>query len=241
VGQPVTGTEFVDSGYAGAGLVPGGHYALRVSAVDRSYNESAPVQADATIPDDDPPAAPTGFHARNAAGRWVALDWSASPALDVRRYALTRAESGSAPVEVGQYAADAAAGARDTAALHGHRYVYRLEAVDSAGNRGPAAEDTLDFRDLVAPPAPRATAARLTPRGIEVSWERVVEGELAGYNVYRAALPTGAFVRVTSSPVTAQRFVDPGGRPELYYVVRAVDRSANESKPSPAARAAGQR
>jgi hypothetical protein len=41
VRDPVAATAFTDSGFGGAGLRPGGRYAIRVSAVDSSFNESA--------------------------------------------------------------------------------------------------------------------------------------------------------------------------------------------------------
>jgi fibronectin type 3 domain-containing protein len=236
VRQPVTGGTFVDSGYGGAGLTPGGRYRLSVSAVDRSYNESPPVPAEIAVPDDEPPAAPTGFQVRGILGRYAEADWSASPTRDVRRYVLSRAGPGGADTVVGEQPADAGRTIRDTTAVTGVAYTYRLVAVDSAGNRSLAAIDTLVLRDPVAPPAPRFASARLTQQGVEVSWERVVDDALVGYHVYRASLPTGAFERLTPTPITQLRFLDPAGRPEHYYAVRAVDRSANESEPSPVVR-----
>lgn len=243
--QPVTGTSFVDSGYAEAGLSPGGRYTIHVAAVDRSYNESVPVAAEIAVPDDEPPAPPTGFQARNALGRAVEITWSASPSVDVAAYVLTRVET--APDARSASAGPMAARSdtvrlpgggrlRDTLVAPGRRYVYALVAIDSARNRSGPAVDTVEFRDLAPPPTPRHATAMLTATGVQVNWERVVEPGLLGYHVYRSAIPTGVFERVTTTPVTGTMFVDATGRAEMYYTVRAVDESANESRPSVAVR-----
>lgn len=239
VRQPVSATQFVDSGFAGAGLVPGHRYALSVSAVDHSYNESPQVPLDVAVPDDEPPTPPTSFAARNVLGRHVELTWVASAALDVKAYELTR--RGLAPdtatVRLGAFDARGATTTRDTAVAHGKQYIYRLVAVDSAGNRSAPAVDTVSFRSPTPPPASRRLDAVLTPAGVVLTWERVVSNELVGYHVYRGALPTSVGERITSAPVQALTFTDRAGSATAYYVVRAVDRSGNESAASPAARA----
>jgi hypothetical protein len=231
---PVVGTQFVDSGYGGRGLKPGGSYLVHVSAVDSSFNESAKVQATVSLPDDEAPTPPSAFAVINVAGRYADVEWAASASLDVAAYVLMRAPADSAPVTLARLAQDQRRW-RDTMLVHGRRYVYRLIATDSAGNRSTPRVDTLEFRDPTPPPAPRAAAARATPGGVVVTWERVVAAELVGYVVYRSPIPTGVFQRVTAAPVAALTFTDPAGRPGMYYVVRAVDRSRNESAASPAA------
>ncbi len=256
-GQPVPADTFEDTGYGKDGLRPGGHYVVAVAAVDRSYNESERVLLNVRVPDDEPPGAPTTLHARNVDGRYVELTWSASPALDVETYVLRRtAVGGVAGDRVGAAAGDTAGAAADTAVVLGRypanarslaardttvvldtRYVYRLAAVDTAGNVGAPATDSLLFRESTPPPAPRYAAASVTPDGIRIRWERVVDRDLAGYNVYRSDIPTGVFQIVNDRPVQGLSFVDPLGRPQYYYVVRAVDGSGNESQASPVARA----
>lgn len=241
-GQPVAADTFEDRGYGEEGLRPGGRYVVAVAAVDRSYNESERVLVHVLVPDDQPPAAPTALHARNVDGRYVELTWSASPALDVATYVLSRTAvgdttTGDTAVVLGRYAASARRlAARDTTVVLDTHYLYRLVAVDSAGNVGPAATDSLRFRESTPPPAPRYAAASVGKDGIRIRWERVVDRDLAGYNVYRSDVPTGVFQLVNDRPIHGLTFIDPLGRPEYYYVVRAVDGSGNESRPSPVAR-----
>jgi fibronectin type 3 domain-containing protein len=234
VSAPVTATVFVDSGYSNRGLRPGGNYILEVSAVDSSFNESPKVRAQIHIVDDEPPSPPTAFQALNVDGRYVEVGWSASGALDVAAYELHRAATDSASRPLGRFDAHERS-TRDTTTIRGRRYVYRLVAVDSVGNRSPPAVDTVEFRDFVPPPAPRVAAARLTPEGIVVTWQRVIAQDLAGYHVYRSPLPTGVFERVTGAPVQELSFTDRAGRPGQFYVVKAIDQSGNESRKSPVA------
>lgn len=239
-GRPVTVTQFVDSGTADQGLNPGGEYLIRVTAVDSAFNESAPIEATITVPDDQPPGSPSAFTSRNVEGRYVDLAWSPSGSLDVRAYVVTRTGGPADTGALAMHRLPATARAwRDTAVIHGRLYTYRLLAVDSAGNASPPRVDSVTFRDLTPPPSPRAAGARALPQGVEVRWERVVSLELVGYHVYRSRLPTGVYRRLTRAPVSLLMFIDSTGHAGFYYQVRAVDRSGNESTPSPAAPVVG--
>ena len=236
--RPLTAAQFVDSGPAqGRGLTPGATYTIRVTALDSTFNESPGVEGRILVPDDQPPAPPSAFSARNVEGRFVELSWSASASQDVGGYLLTR--SGGGPADTGARAVHRFAVTdrlwRDTAVTHGRRYGYRLTAIDRAGNVSAPRVDSVLFKALTPPPAPRAAGARALARGVEVRWERVVSLELAGYDVYRATLPTGTYQRLTRTPVSLLVFTDSTGHAGLYYTVRAVDRSGNESMPSPVA------
>jgi fibronectin type 3 domain-containing protein len=239
VSRPLQALTFTDSGYAGnpgalARLTPGARYVVRVSAVDSAFNESVKVEAQVLVPDDRPPAPPSALRVENVRGRYVSVSWDASADRDVARYLLSRT-GGGPRAGFGQTFPAAARAWRDTAVVHGERYVYRLTAVDSAGNASGPVTDSVTFRDFTPPPAPRAASARLVAGLVLVRWERVVSAELVGYRVYRSALPTGVFERLTAAPVTVLSFADSTGRAGLFYAVRAVDRSGNESAASPVA------
>jgi fibronectin type 3 domain-containing protein len=239
---PVEATEFLDLGFQGGGLNPGRRYTVRVSAVDRSFNESEPVEIVALIPDDEAPDSPTAVQVDNIQGRHIELSWSASPALDVEQYLVIRSAGTAPPLQIAAVPATAPLAARDTLGLvRGVTYGYQIVAVDTAGNRSEPAEAGITFRDFTPPPAPRHTAASaMAGGGIQVTWERVVDPELAGYRVYRSLLPNGVYEAVSELiPAGAPlAFTDAGGTPEHYFTVRAVDRSGNESRPGPAVRSA---
>jgi fibronectin type 3 domain-containing protein len=237
--RPIAATEYLDVGFDERGLNPGGRYVVRVSAVDHAFNESEHVEVRTQIADDEPPAAPTALQLRNVEGRRVEISWSAGGSLDVERYRLTRISTdATGEVEVGTAPADGRLLLEDTQLQSGVEYGYRLVAVDSAGNASEPAEARLLFARPEPPPAPRRTTATLAADGrVEVRWERVIDRELVGYRVYRATLATGVYAPVSEliAPGAALVFTDSGGGARYYYTVRAVDRSGNESRPSPAA------
>lgn len=235
--EPVTVTRYRYAGSGDAGLQPGGTYAFTVTAVDRLGNESPGTRVTVTIPDDQPPEPPAELSLSGHHGRHVVARWLGSPSRDVDRYVLLRGSDGDT-VTVGSRGDGERFVLRDTAVVRGTEYEYRLIAVDTAGNRSEPAVRTHAFRDWVPPPAPRHAAAASTDGGVTVRWERVVDPELAGYRVYRSTLPTGRFEAVSGlvEPGDELEIVDPGGEPRHFYVVRAVDRSGNESENSPVVR-----
>jgi fibronectin type 3 domain-containing protein len=239
--KPIEDTTFVDPGVPEeGGLHPGRRYHVSVLTVDRAGNASGGVQDSITVPDDQPPEPPTALRATSHHGRWVQLRWSASPTGDVASYVLRRI-AGVDSTGLGTRTADAASAVRDTTVSTGTTYVYELTAVDSAGNRSGPAVDTLVFADPTPPPPPRHVSVVRTEAGVEVRWERVVSRDLAGYRVYRAVIPTGAYAPVSDMiAADAERvFVDTGADGRHYYRVRAVDRSGNVSRPTEPRRASG--
>jgi fibronectin type 3 domain-containing protein len=238
--RPVGETVFVDSGFAEEGLNPGKSYVVKVTAVDGGYNESAAAATRVSIPDDEAPSPPTAVQILNVRGRYVEARWSSSGALDVDRYAVRRSDAGDTTiVQIGVVSATAPYIVRDSLVTTGERYWYSLVAIDTAGNESAAVTDSIDFRDFDPPAAPRHVTAVADADGVVVEWERVVDPELRRYRIYRSGTPTGAYQLVGEVAASAEprSFRDPDGRPDLFYVVRAVDSSGNESRSSPFARA----
>ncbi|MCC7001239.1 MAG: hypothetical protein IT357_03705 [Gemmatimonadaceae bacterium] len=238
---PFVGRSFIDSTTDGRGLRPGGGYTVRVSSVDSTLNESAPVTVRVFVPDDEAPDPPSGFSARDEQGRYMELTWSASPSPDVRWYVITRRDSAAVRAADSVLIArvDGRTGSpwslRDTLPkVHGRTYLYAATPIDTAGNVGKPAIARMSFAEKVAPPSVRFAAATLLPNGagVRVRWERVVDRELAGYHVYRSKIPTGNFERRTARPVNVLEFLDAGADGTWWYVVRAVDASGNESSAS---------
>lgn len=243
---PFVGRTYVDSTTDGRGLRPGGGYTVRVSAVDSTLNESAPVTVRVLVPDDEAPEPPSGVAVRDEQGRYMEITWSASPSPDVRWYTVTRRDSATVRTTSGRAAdsvliarVDGRTGSpwslRDTLPkTHGRTYLYAITPTDTAGNVGKPAIAKMDFAEKVPPPSVRFAAATLLPQraGVRVRWERVVDRELVGYHVYRSKIPTGNFERRTSRPVTVLEFTDAGADGTWWYVVRAVDASGNESSAS---------
>ncbi|MBZ2175131.1 S8 family serine peptidase [Schnuerera sp. xch1] len=83
--------------------------------------------------------------------------------------------------------------------------------------------------DTEAPAAPLDLNAEANIRGIKLTWEPSSEGDLDHYNVYRAETAGGPYTLV--SEVATNKFVDMEAPHDVeqFYVVTAVDFSANES------------
>ena len=77
----------------------------------------------------------------------------------------------------------------------------------------------------------------ITAEGAIIAWERVIDFDLVGYNVYRSELPTGVWTKLNTAPVKELKFIDSKGTKTQYYKIRAVDTSGNESMRSEAVNA----
>lgn len=96
----------------------------------------------------------------------------------------------------------------------------------------PGAPYNITF-DTTPPAAPTGLYAIGASASVSLDWADNAEPDLAGYNVYRGTV-SGVYSKVNSSIVTSSSYIDSGltNGTEYYYVVRAVDNSANESTDS---------
>jgi hypothetical protein len=86
--------------------------------------------------------------------------------------------------------------------------------------------------DLSYPDAPIALAGAGAGASISLTWTRVLEPDLRGYNVYRGTAQGGPYVKVTPVPTfRTAYYLDSGleGLTRYYHRVAAVDSSGNES------------
>jgi hypothetical protein len=134
--------------------------------------------------------------------------------------------------------------------VSGTLYVRVSDADRSAGNY---AADTLYVDEMfvvtswldgdTAPPAaPGGLVATAGNGSVALDWADNAEADLAGYHVYRANLAGGPYAPVTAAPLAASAYNDSGvvNGTTYYYVVTAVDTSANESAESAEASATPQ-
>jgi fibronectin type 3 domain-containing protein len=236
---PIRAVQFVDAGYDGSTLEPGREYTWRVVAVDSSGNVSVPAEKRFKLVDDEAPDPVRSILVHNELGRRVDISWTGSPSRDIAHYIVERVAAGAtpatAPVVVATVGVREEFSARDTTVLKGQLMRWRVIAVDSAGNRSAPRSDTLTFRDLTKPPAPRRATAILTGGVTTLQWERVVSADLRGYVIYRAERTDGPRTRVTSVPATTREYLDRAASAGTRWFVRAVDASGNESDESPVA------
>ena len=227
VSDIVTETVFIDSGFGGRGLNPGGKYVILVKTVDRSWNESEPAMVKVTIPDDEPPAPPS-LYLENENGLAVRIVWNKSLSRDVAKYELYRV--GKNDTLLGSFSPGDEFEYYDRLVKKGRWYSYKLVAIDTADNRSTPVVDSLFVRDFDAPPMPGYVFAKKVKGGVLITWEKVIDFDLAGYNIYRSYSATGIYTKINSSPVKDLKYLDSAGNENYWYKVKAVDTSGNESR-----------
>jgi hypothetical protein len=111
-------------------------------------------------------------------------------------------------------------------------YTLRLTANDSA----LSTTDDLIVHVLASDPppaAPTALATVVTSISIDLDWANNTEGDLGGYNVYRASQPSGPYTKLNSALLAASQYSDrTAPRGTSYYRVTAVDVAGHESTPA---------
>ena len=85
--------------------------------------------------------------------------------------------------------------------------------------------------DTTPPANPTGLVAIAGENLVDLSWNANSDSDLAGYHAYRATAPGGPYARITGTLLTNTFYTDNSaiGGTTYYYVVRAVDTSANES------------
>ncbi len=85
--------------------------------------------------------------------------------------------------------------------------------------------------DTTPPADPTGLVAVAGTGQVDLSWNANSENDLAGYYVYRATASGGPYARITGSVETNNFYTDSSvvGGTTYFYVVRAIDTSANES------------
>ncbi|MEM1096146.1 MAG: hypothetical protein AAGJ10_16220 [Bacteroidota bacterium] len=223
--------------YADAGpFVEGETYRYLIASMDATRNVSAEAVIAVTIPDRTPPSPPETLTAEAEQDGRIRLRWQPSTALDAAGQEVYRTDADTTlllatlPSTRTVY--------EDPTAATGIAYTYAVRAVDERQNRSTAATIAITRPDRQAPRYVRNVRAQAqVGGGVRVAWEPVPDADVAGYRVYRSAVRNGTFALVTDALLTDLTFDDAGGSARVFYQVRAVDASGNESRPSDTAQA----
>ncbi|MET8854815.1 PA14 domain-containing protein [Streptomyces sp. NPDC004579] len=223
IAAPTT-TSFTDSPPAtGAG------YQYVVRAVDKAGNESGSSSLQAvTTTDRTAPPVPTGLTATDRPSG-IAVAWQ--PVTGAARYYVYRAsqimDDDSAPV-YSKVATVTAASWTDTTAREQLHHLYRVSAVDAAGNvSARSAVDGATRGDHPPLPPTGLTASPVSGSGILLNWTASPSEDVHHYQVYRDG-------RLVEDNVRTATYTDPYvlHDEEYDYTVTAVDRQSNESAKS---------
>lgn len=114
-------------------------------------------------------------------------------------------------------------------------YYYIVASVDSAGNEGKSSKALIEVHDITPPATPRNLVAVADTGRIMLSWDKNIEEDLLGYQVYRTVNKDKQdyFVLLNAIPFAINSFIDtlPSNAKNLFlYKVVAVDSALNRSK-----------
>jgi fibronectin type 3 domain-containing protein len=234
---PLDQPRFLDRG-----IVRGSPYYYRVTAVDRSGNESKPSGPTTIIPaDTEPPPAISGLGFEvDEDRRQVALSWNSLEVPDLLGYFVYRTNASGKAIRItAEPIADSSSptfldtGYKDRGLAPGASFRYGVSAVDSSYNEGEAVFVEVRVPDLEAPKPPLSVSVRPTPDGwVRLRWQPGLEKDLAGNRVYRKE--DRAFELVVELERRQTDWIDQGvipGKAYIYYVT-VIDESGNESEPS---------
>lgn len=238
-------TTFTTNATDSLRFIEGAFYEVGVAAEDSSLNRSDSLFTTVQVPDVIPPQAPASVVVRNVEGVRAQVRWTQSTSGDVVKYQLYRAVGDAALGDsTWKIVPEAPPHVYDEAVEPGQTYRYAVAAVDSSENVSPQVEtEPFLMRDRIAPPAVRNVQAQRQGDRVLVVWEPSPSGDVAGYRVMRAPIPTGQFETVGPAPLKDTRFVDSRsgdvGEADVYYRVFAIDSSGNVSSASDPAKARG--
>jgi predicted small lipoprotein YifL len=121
------------------------------------------------------------------------------------------------------------------AVVNDRTYYYLIRAVDGPA---PSGKESLDSEEVSATakdmtPPDKPTGLTVVPGigRVFLTWNENREGDLAGYQVYRATKSGGAYEQLTEKPINRTTYSDTSVKQGMtyYYTVTAVDKAGNES------------
>ena len=221
--------------FGDTGLTAGTTYFYRVRASNSSGNSSYTNQASVTTSAGDAiaPSAPTGLTTTAVSASQINLTWTAATDnVAVAGYRVEHCNPGfPGPVCGVQIGSTTGTAFSHTGLAEFSGHIYRVRAVDTAGNLGPytttVGTNTLDVTAPTAPSALTATAASASQINLSWTGSQDNSGGLKGYQIERCqgvsctAFAWMAFVQNLS-------FIDIGLAAATYrYRVRVSDLSGN--------------
>ncbi|MHA2254266.1 MAG: PKD domain-containing protein, partial [Candidatus Kariarchaeaceae archaeon] len=219
--DPVSQRYFRNSSYSGLGT-----YNFTIWVIDTSWNSNKSA-GEFTIVDNTNPIANAGPNQQVEQGTTVMFDGTAS--WDNHQIEnFTWEFTDSSPIALyGDFPTYLFSNLGD--------FEVTLTVIDSAGNSDT---DTvwINVTENLAPNTPKnLTVTTPNDKGtLVLTWDANTESDLAGYNLYRAISPDGAYVKINSDLLTNTNFTDDGlsDGTTYYYKIAAVDNAEHESPQS---------
>jgi hypothetical protein len=189
--------------------------------------------------DTTPPAVPTGLALTPGNGQ-IAIAWNPNNEADLAAYYLYE-DSGSGFPADGTPTQQFPVGTTSTTLTgltNGHLYSFKIQAVDTSGNRSPQSAAQTIAPTSGSDTTPPADVAGLTGSVVggqaHLAWTANTDSDLAGYNVYQQNAGVGAFnlvATIAAAPGVAKTWDSVGlvGNTRYDFIVTAFDTSNNES------------
>ncbi|MFC1920494.1 fibronectin type III domain-containing protein [Chloroflexota bacterium] len=203
-----------------------------VKAVDDGSNESAYSIESSNTTIDIAPQPPQNLTA-NAGDGLIELDWDDNEETDSIKYNIYRS-----PVTSDNYTVLeslwSTSDYTDIGLTGGVTYYYKVTAIDGGSNESNYSNEAYDTVVDYPPAQPTGLTAQRGNEKIDLNWDDNVEGDLAGYNIYRSLVSDNYSETPYVSLWASSDYTDTGltGGVPYYYVVTAVDFGTNESTAS---------
>lgn len=239
-------------GFSDTPLTYGVRYQYQV-VVSRAQGGTSRRSPAAVLYWDVPPAPPGGLKGL-AGDRHILLSWTrpeitvdGTPMTDVAGYAVYRKEGGGTYPLLSVSHQPVTDTTYTDGGLENHRqYYYTVRALrrvyDSLVEGPPSNEILLVPYRMDVPPCPEGVMAACTSGGIELTWKKSDDPEVAGYHIYRRKEGESRLTRITGRPIPEPHFTDRGARKgkTYFYAVKSVEGPPleRESPPSGEVRAA---
>jgi fibronectin type 3 domain-containing protein len=223
------------SSYTDLFAEPGVKYYYRVAATDLGGNFSPlSAEASATLPVNNPPAAPIGVTAKSDSDS-IDLAWSSNSESDLKTYSVYRTTTPGMEYKIMAYSLTRSTYI-DRFAEPGVTYYYNVAATDSAGNTSALSEQVsaaISQSGAItdsAPLAPTGLRATAGSAAIGLNWNDNTETDLASYAVYRSTTSGSGFTLLAHG-LSGSDYSDGTARAgtAYYYCVAAVDAAGHLS------------
>ncbi|GLI05855.1 hypothetical protein YDYSG_18850 [Paenibacillus tyrfis] len=223
-GVKINTSLVVDNRTTVASLANNTTYTFKVTAMDKSGNESLPSNEVSINFDTLPPTAPISLTAVTGSLQGtVDLTWKANSEADLAGYNLYQdgVKVNSAPLTTNSY--------QVSGIQANTSYTFTVTAVDASGNESAHSESVVYF-NRVAPAKPTQLEAVEGNAKVDLSWNAV--DNATGYNVKRSTKSGGPYTTVADN-IYGNIYTDSDviNGTTYFYVVTALNKTV-ESEPS---------
>ena len=221
-----TANEFTDNN----AIVHGGSFYI-VVAVDTANNISSSVPAMGIIPDNTPPAIPSGLKGNIEKNGLVHLSWTANKEEDIKGYKVYFANVADHVFTQITTEPDTAVHFVDSITLNTltKNIWYKIVAVDYNNNHSDfSTAIRLKKPDIVPPAAPVATNIVVKSNAIAMDWIQSSSADAVGYIIYRGEekqVPVAISTYKHSVSFVSFHFEDSTAKPNTAYIytAKAID------------------